>query len=211
MRALLFGAVYLNAAAWGQPFYFGIKGGVLLSRHEDSSVFSGRTGTSDSFLAQKRFAFGPAVEIGLPFHLRLESGFLYRRFRSSQNFFTGPSFWDAYDRRGSRWEFPVVLKREFGAGRARPFLGAGGAWSRMPAPDLTVALYREAGPPPWQVSVVRTTGVPDNTGGWIATGGVRIRGPARIRFTPEIRFVRWTSGQMLPTRNQAEFFLGIGF
>lgn len=172
---------------------------------------TGRTGQNDSHLLLKRFAVGPSFELGLPAGLRLESGFLYRRFSSSENLSLGPANWQSYDIRGSRWELPAVLKREFGRGAVRPFAGGGGVWSRVPAPDVTVAMYLEAGPPPYQVNTVRTKGSPDNTGGWIATGGVRIRGPGGVKFTPEIRFVHWTSGQWLPTRNQADFFLGIGF
>lgn len=204
--------VFLGPASAGaQPFYFGAKGGVILTETRLSSLYSDRTGTSDYQFALRRQSFGPAFEIGLPARLRLESGFLYRRFRAGQNISLGPSSWDAYDIRGSRWEFPLVLKREFSTGRARPFLGGGGAWSHTPAPDITMATYREFGPPPYQVNIIRTNGAADNTGGWVATGGLRIRGPAGIRFTPEFRFTRWTSGQWLASRNQAECFLGIGF
>lgn len=212
LPCLLSGLVLFGLeSASAQPFYFGVKGGVILSETRQSALYSDRTGTHDYQFALRRHSIGPAFEIGLPARLRLESGFLYRRFRASQNISLGPSSWDAYDIRGSRWEFPLVLKREFSRGRIRPFFGGGGAWSHTPAPNITVATYREFGPPPYQVNLIRTNGSPDNTGGWVATGGLRIRGPAGIRFTPEFRFTRWTSGQWLASRNQAELFLGIGF
>ncbi len=199
------------AAAQAQPLYFGLKAGLVLTETRESQFYTDRTGVYDFQFALRRHSIGPAVEVGLPLRLRLESGFLYRRFRASRNISMGPSSWDAYTIRGSRWEIPLVLKREFTGGRVRPFLGGGGAWSHTPGPELTVATYREFGPPPWQVNLIRTEGSSDNTGGWIATGGLRIRGPAGIHFTPELRYTRWTSGVWLASRNQAEFFLGIGF
>ncbi|MGB9609372.1 MAG: hypothetical protein ACPL7M_00250 [Bryobacteraceae bacterium] len=208
-----FAVLFAMAAATAQEnrFYFGVKSGLLLTDNRESAFRAGRGATFDSRLGQNRFSIGPSVEVALPGRFRLESGFLYRRFSRSETVSTGPAFWQTELIRGSRWEVPLVLSREWGARRIRPFLGAGGAWSHVPPPETVVTTFNELGPPPFTPAVIRTRRASDNTGGLIVAGGLRLRGPARIRFTPEVRFTRWTSGQWLPSRNQVDLFLGIGF
>lgn len=212
-RLLLFLPAFaaLLSPAAGQNFYFGLKGGVLLTDNRAGLVSAVRTGVYDSRVFQHRYAVGPSAEIGLPARLRLEAGFLYRRFSRDEFIDNGPSFWTMSRVRGGRWEFPLVLKRAWGSGRVRPFLGAGGSWTHVPAVDQEYVTYHEAGPPPYAPSTFRGKGSADNTGAWIVTGGLRLQGPAGIKLTPELRFSRYTSGLLLPSRNQAEFFLGIGF
>lgn len=207
-----FAVLFAMAAATAQEnrFYFGVKSGLLLTDNRESAFRAGRGATFDSRLGQNRFSIGPSAEVALPGRLRLESGFLYRRFWRSETVSTGPAFWQTELIRGSRWEVPLVLSRGWGARRVRPFLGAGGVWSHVPSPETIVTTYNEIGPPPFSPAVTRTRRVSDNTGGVIVTGGLRLRGPARLRLTPEIRFTRWTSGQWLPSRNQVDLFLGIG-
>jgi len=196
-------------AVWGQPFYLGIKGGLVLTDSTTSVQSSGRTGLSTFSLNLRRYSLGPFVEVKLPWRLRVESGFLYRRFDDTAVDYKGPSWWTAYRSRGSRREVPVVVKREWGVNRVRPFLGAGGVWSRVPVTDLEVERFYDAAQPPLLVS--RGEGASDNTGGWIVTGGLRVRAPGGLKITPEVRFTRYASGLWLPSRNQVDFFLGLGF
>lgn len=201
----------LPSSVAGQNFYFGVKGGVLLTDNRARLVSALRTGIYDSRVFQHRYAIGPSVEVRLPARLRLESGFLYRRFSRDEFIDNGPSFWTMGRIRGGRWEFPLVLKRAWGGGRARPFLGAGGSWTHVPAVDQEYITYHEAGPPPYAPATFRGKGSTDNTGAWLVTGGVRLHGPDGVKLTPELRFARYTSGLWLPSRNQVEFFFGIGF
>mgnify|MGYP001131218038 CR=1 FL=1 len=193
----------------GQPLYVGIKGGLLLTDSTLSVGSPGRTGLTTYSLNLRRYSVGPSVEAGLPWRLRIESGFLYRRFDDTAVDFKGPSWWTAYRSRGNRWEVPVVVKREWGANHVRPFLGAGGLWSRVPATDLEVERFYDAAQPP--LSVSRGEGASGNTGGWIVTGGLRFRAAGALKITPEVRFTRHTSALWLPSRNQVDFFLGLGF
>lgn len=201
---LFFVAVSLSA----QPFYAGVKTGALLTSSTDTFRSTGRDGITDTFLELHRYSVGPSFEAALPARLRVETGLLYRNFDASQTtLFAGVTrtFTWLSD---NRWEVPLALRREFASGAARPFAGAGGVWSHASRSVRRETISTLQDPP------VRTAGQwseSDNLFGWTGSAGVRFRLPAGLKITPEIRYTRWTAKRWLPSQNQVDFFLGIGF
>jgi opacity protein-like surface antigen len=205
-RGLFCAAAVLPLCA--QPFYIGVKGGVLLSADSRTSSSSGRQGRTDSSMLLRRYAVGPSFEIALPACLRLETGLLYRRYDStSVTNFADISISTLYVR-DNRWEVPLVLRRELSRSAAQPFAGAGGVWSRSSLHTRVETLSGLVQPPTTNVYSLSNS---DNLFGWTGSAGIRFRLPVGVKITPEIRYTRWTAQRLLPSQNQVDFFLGIGF
>ena len=170
----------------------------------------------------KRYTVGPTVEIGLPRNFAVEFDVLYRRLGyERRGFVPGLNTLDATT--GNSWQFPFLLKYNWGRNGGSPFVDAGVSFHRVNASTRHTLLGDPFG-----------TGMPDFTGPpgdarelvhEFRTGGVLGVGwniPARfIRFSPELRYTRWSSesfvGQVLESnvlrsnRNQLDFLLGITF
>lgn len=203
---LLLAFAPLSTAA--QPFYAGFKAGVLLTSSTETTSQSGRTGQSIATAKWNRAILGGAAEAGLPANLRVETGLLYRTFRGS-NFldFAGAvqEFISLEDR---RLEVPLSLRRELSSGSVRPFVGAGGVWTHC---FRDVSWTRVQGTVPPATTTFGSRSESDNLFGWTGSAGVRFRLPMGLKITPEIRYTRWTAKRWLPSQNQGDFFLGIGF
>ncbi len=199
-----FSALTLSA----QPFYVGVKGGVLLSSSTDTFRTTGRQGQTDTSLELHRYSVGPSFEIALPARLRLETGLLYRNFDASQVTLLGDAFRTFTSLSDKRWEIPLAMRREFSSGGVRPFAGAGGVWMRA-LRDVSVLTVDNLSQPPIQTSGKYSTS--DDLFGWTGSAGVRFRLPMGLKITPEIRYTRWTAKRWLPSQNQVDLFLGIGF
>jgi hypothetical protein len=107
------------------------------------------------------------------------------------------------------WEFPLLLKYSRGPGRYRPFADVGGAFRRIESLDGSTEVFAGGLDPPY--SVVRYhVNHPLVQRGMAFGGGLRIKSVGPLKITPEIRYTRWTSRNLLPTRNQVELLLGIG-
>jgi len=204
----LFFLTFLAWPAQCQPFYFGVKGGVLLSPSKESSSESGRGGQTETTLLLRRYSIGPSAEIGLPWKLRLEAGLLYRSFDATRAITVAGAFRQTTWLSDNRWEAPLGIRRELSGGAARPFVGAGGVWSRF-SRDVHVEGINFLPDPPsrltgqWKES--------DDLFGWTGSAGVRFRLPMGLKITPELRYTRWTAKRWMPSQNQVDFFLGIGF
>ncbi len=196
----------LPAAA--QPFYIGLKGGVLLSSSRDSGATQSRAGEAQSSLLLRRYSVGPSFEAALPARLRLETGLLYRRATSTQELAFAAQYRDTRWSRDHRWEVPFGLRRELSSGAARPFVGAGGVWSRFHR-DVRFERTEFFPDPPRTFSGQFSDS--DDVFGWTGSAGVRFRLAGGLKITPELRYTRWTAKRGLPSQNQVDFFLGIGF
>lgn len=94
------------------------------------------------------------------------------------------------------------------AGRRGRTRARGGVWQRI-SRDV-----RFESVPGLQQPPVRTSGQwseSDDLFGWVGTAGVRFRLPMGLKVTPELRYTRWTAKRWLPSQNQVDFLLGIGF
>lgn len=137
-------AAFAGLQLFAQPFYAGVKGGVLLSSSKAESFTSDRSGETRTSMVLRRYSVGPSFEFGLPARLRLEAGLLYRSFDATRAHTIGQAAYDNTLLSDKRWETPVVLRRELGGGAARPYAGAGG----RVAADLPRRAVRErAGAP----------------------------------------------------------------
>jgi hypothetical protein len=131
----------------------GVRGGVPLS---DALDASGRFRS-----VPKRWTFGPTFEVRLPAGFGIGVDALYRRVAVQEA---------GRETSGSRWDFPILLRKRFGIGPAKPFLGGGLVFDR-----LTGVVTQ--GPRDF---------VKKNHNGIVFCGGVEIKVP-KARITPELR------------------------
>jgi hypothetical protein len=203
--------VLLPTVLSAQIFSFGVKGGLPLTSASDSQLESSRSfyGTVD--FEMKRYAFGPTVEVKLPFGFRFEADALYQHVRttaiSATAFPTGALTFQTTA--ASPWEIPLLLKHRFGHGRFTPYASAGSTLRRIG--DVTYNQWSMP-PPGYPASfthVIYPSGEPVRAG-ITAAGGVSVR-TRFLRFEPELRYTHWTSDHYLPTTEQLDFLVGITF
>ncbi|MEZ5403022.1 MAG: hypothetical protein R2729_25310 [Bryobacteraceae bacterium] len=138
-----------------------------------------------------RYTFGPTFEVRLPANFGINFDILYQRLEYSDN---GES------KKGSQWEFPLMLRKRFGGEPAQPFLAAGVAFNR-----LSGLAIRD----PAEFVKTFTTGV-------VFGGGVELRLPV-IRVAPEVRYThrfdeQFRISNLISARdNQLTFLVGVTF
>lgn len=206
LHCLLF--AFSSAGLFAQPFYVGVKGGVLLTSSTESSRTTGRAGQTDTHMELRRYSVGPSFELALSARWRVETGLLYRSFEADRVNIFGNTFRTFTNLNDKRWEVPLALRREFSSGAARPFASAGGVWTRC-LRDVSVLTVDSVTEPPIQSRGQWSE--TDDLFGWTGSAGVRFRLPMGLKLTPEIRYTRWTAKRWLPSQNQVDLFLGIGF
>ena len=206
----------LTRPAAAQVFSAGVKGGTPLS---DAGITTpgtvgplGASGTSSgpSTLNVRRYTIGPTVEFALPFRLRFEADFLYKRL-------------DQTSRSSSRgvvtitrlvansWEFPLAVKYVWQYGSVRPFALTGGSVRRINSFEGSQEQFAPGTSTPYTLTQYRFEGGRGLTqGGWVIGSGVRFD-VSVVKISPEIRYTRWTSERLFPTQNQVEFLLGMMF
>ncbi|MCX6631125.1 MAG: outer membrane beta-barrel protein [Candidatus Solibacter sp.] len=202
------------AAAFSQPFSFGVKGGMPMTDFVNTAT-SGRFTAST---ATSRYIVGPTAELRLPFGLGVEVDLLYRHFHYSSSGGIGSiaSNLTNMDTTAGAWEFPLLAKYRFKGKHIRPFLDAGVAWDKLSGLTQTVQSVVAS------VSKSTTTSTPlelskDVTRGYVMGGGVDVK-VLLIHISPEVRFTRWgakhfidPNGLLNSKVNQAEFLVGITF
>jgi hypothetical protein len=199
--ALLFGSTVLCA----QPVSYGFKAGVPMT--DVLSAASGSLGTVTA--SSDRFIVGPAVELHLPFGLGVEFDVLYRRF-SYTSLASLPNLLSNLSATGSSWEFPLLVKKHFLPGPARPFVDAGVNFDKLTGVSQTVQAIAGA----------TTTGTQNTfSKGFTMGAGVDIH-VLILHITPELRYTRWGSqfvnsllpgGTVSSNQSQAEFLVGFTF
>jgi hypothetical protein len=111
----------------------------------------------------------------------------------------------------SNWEFPILLKKKFGSGAARPFVGAGAAFRRLG--DIRRVGRFIVGDDDDPIEEADRNGT-----GFVIGGGLELR-LLFLRLTPELRFVRWGTSNLRQgvsnvldlNRNQAQVLIGVSF
>jgi hypothetical protein len=202
--------LFLCSNAYPQLFSVGVEGGTPLSESTSSGMVGNRSiGGGLSTLNVRRYTVGPTFEVALPFGLRFEADALYKRLDRTEHYFFDPAYGTIMRVAANPWEFPLLLKYSRGRGRYRPFADAGGTFRRIESLDGSTEMFAGGLDPPY--SVVRYhVNYPLIQGGMAFGGGLLIKLVGRLKITPEIRYSRWTSRDLLPTRNQVELLLGIG-
>jgi hypothetical protein len=202
------------AAAFSQPFSFGVKGGMPMT----DFLAVTRTQNINSSTTTNRYIVGVTAELRLPFGLGVEADVLYRHFRYSSSGGIGSitSNFTSMDTTAGAWEFPILAKYRFGGKIVHPFVAAGVAWDKLSGLTQTVKSVVAS------VTNSTTTSSPaelnnDTTRGFVMGGGVDVK-VLVIHITPEVRFTRWGAkhfidpiGLLNSKQNQAEFLLGITF
>lgn len=166
----------------------------------------------------KRYAAGPAIEVGLTRHILIEGGLLYRRhgYRTGTG---GPSFTALFQERAKVWEVPVLLEREWG-GRHAFFAGGGFSLQSIRGTEstLTTAINPITGQQ--DTGNFRRDTAWETGKGLTAASGMRFR-HGRLVVSAEIRYTRWLTPAIDAARpggfayrsaaNQVDGLLGIGW
>jgi hypothetical protein len=206
----LVAVLLLYCEAKAQRFSFGVKGGTPLSDSNRSAVVGqGRAGYGLWSLSTRRYTVGGTFEVGVPFGLHVEVDVLYKRTDTTQHSFLGPSFGTITRLAANSWEFPMLLKYRWNR-RLRPFASLGGTFRRIEGFDGSEETFAYGLNPPYSVSRYRID--QPLTQGGIASGvGALVLSVGHLKITPELRYTRWTSVRFLPTSNQVEILMGLGF
>jgi len=211
-----------------QPVSFGIKAGAPLSDLVNAtSVFAGPGGFSYTTSMTGPYIAGPTVEVKLPLGLAIEADALYRHLHYTSNFDTcflcGSLAGNAGMTRtaAADWEFPLVLKYRFRAGRVRPYgeIGAAGeVLTNVAQSGFTQSFNYSGASPPVNAAASAPAELKQRAvAGVVAGAGVELR-LGFLHFSPEIRYTHWGApqfvsylGALSSNRNQVEFLLGIRF
>jgi hypothetical protein len=202
------------AAAFSQPFSFGVKGGMPMT----DFLAVARTQNITASTTTNRYIVGVTAELRLPFGLGVEADVLYRHFRYSSSSGVGgiASNLTNIDTTSGAWEFPLLAKYRFGGKIVHPFVDGGVAWDKLSGLTQTVQSVVAS------VTKSSTTSTPvelgnSTTRGYVLGAGVDVKALV-IHITPEVRFTRWgakhfidPTGLLNSKQNQAEFLLGITF
>ncbi len=199
----------LTAAAFAQPFSYGVKGG--LPMNDFISVTQGASTSTNHYL------FGPTAEVRLPFGLGVEFDILYRRFNYNSS---GPlaSLVGTYANAttANAWEFPLLAKYRFKGKVVHPFVDAGVSWDKLSGLTQTATSVIKA------VTTTGTTSSPlelskSTTRGFVMGGGIDVK-VLILHVSPEVRFTRWgdkhfidPAGLFHSNLSQAEFLVGFTF
>lgn len=220
--------------AYAQRISFGALVGVPLTNGFDPSNGTEAYPASGGFRTysghKSAFAAGLTVEFRLRSRLSIELDALYQR----------PKF-DGYDVQyttlmptqiGARgfavstsagiWDFPLQIKYRIGDRALRPYLGTGGAVSRVTSVRQSIACFDFVGPCKFNgITLDESVDVRRRTVfGAIAAAGVEIAIPAtRMRVSPEFRYVHYGARQIIgrggglirSSKDRALFLLGITF
>ena len=202
------------AAAFSQPFSFGIKGGIPMTDFVDAV----RAQNINASTTTNRYIVGVTGEARLPFGLGVEMDVLYRHFsyNSSSGISNLTSNLVNIDTTSGAWEFPILAKYRFKGKIIHPFVDGGVAWNTLSGLTQTVTSV--------VASVTKTSNTSNppelansTTRGFVLGGGIDVKALV-IHITPELRFTRWGAKQFIdPTgiingrQNQAEFLVGFTF
>jgi hypothetical protein len=200
----------LACQAKGQRFSFGVKGGTQLSDTSRSAEIDDRfSGYGLWSLSTRRYTVGGTFEVRVPFGLYVEVDALYKRTDTTQHGFFSPSFGTITRLTANSWEFPMLLKHRWDR-RFHPFAALGGTFRRIEGFDTSVERFAYGLNPPYSVYRYRID--QPLTQGGIASGvGMLLLSVGHLEITPELRYTRWTSISFLPTQNQVEILMGLGF
>jgi hypothetical protein len=168
----------LAGVAPGQPFSFGVRGGVRLN--------DDRTGFSSS--ESKPYVIGAAVAVKLPRGLGLEFDALYRRvgYRTSEQDIVG----DLINTRapGNSWEFPILVRHSVW----RRLYAAAGYAPRI----INGTVHSEGSYVTSLFPFTREFRQSNYPGSWETTHGLVLAGGMEkplglLHLSPEIRYTRW--------------------
>ena len=207
-------ALFLSAAAFSQPFSYGVKGGMPLTDFVDAARSQNITASTFT----NRYIVGVTGEARLPFGLGVEVDILYRHFSYGANSSTSgiTTTSTTMDTTSGAWEFPILAKYRFKGKIIHPFVDGGVAWDKLSGLTQTVQTVVAT------VSHNSTTSSPaelanSTTRGYVLGGGVDLK-VLILHITPEVRFTRWgakhfidPTGLVNSTQNQAELLVGFTF
>jgi opacity protein-like surface antigen len=201
-----------SAAAFSQPFSFGVKGGMPLTNFvEVASAQNINASTTTN-----RYIVGVTGELRLPFGLGVEADILYRHFSygaiGGTSGITATS--SAVDTTSSAWEFPLLAKYRFKGKLFRPFVDAGVSWDKLSG--LTQTVTRTVAGITGSTNTSNPAELATGTTiGYVMGGGVDVK-VLIIHISPEVRFTRWGNQHLMSSlvnskQNQAEFLVGFTF
>jgi hypothetical protein len=189
----------------GQNISVGVRGGVPLTDLVDAV----KTQTVGFQSERKNYVVGPTFEVRIPWGLGFHVDALYRKMTITGTASDGSSATDSF----GFWQFPVMVKKRFGAGPFRPYVNAGPSFSKLTGVSSLGGCAISVGSNGCLGTVLKSSGT-----GFAVGGGLDLRIPV-IRVAPEIRYTRLGAGYfqgepnatLESQRNQLEFLVGITF
>lgn len=180
MRLLIAAAFFVSTAT--AQVDFGLKAGLPIT--DITETFSNAVARTNK---PYRWTLGPMIELDLPAGFGIEINALYRRVGyEEQTFSQETKFTDGL------WDFPLIGKYKFAGTLARPYVGAG--WTYRRIPDLLR--------------------FDSSSNGVVTSAGVRISGGV-AKISPEVRYTRWANPDFQPgfrtKKNQFEILVGVTF
>jgi hypothetical protein len=196
----LFWILAAAATACAQPISFGGRIGAPLS----DAFKAGVSGNLSYASTSRRLVIGPTVELNLPFRTSIALDLLHRQLGYAQ---VSPG--QASVTSANQWEFPLILKHRLNDGLARPYLGAGVAFSKLSGVKTLAASVATLNTPEFRKGA---------TAGIVFAGGVEVRA-LLVKISPEIRYTYRSSrhfqsavADLLRSNvNQFDFLLGVTF
>jgi hypothetical protein len=181
---------------------YGIIGGAPFSDVSKSSVI----GAVRSIPKSNNFTVGPAFQVGLPLHLRIEVDALFRPYDLDLEVATtSPASIRPISLavRGQQWRFPAMLQYRFGSSKIQPYLGAGISVGHLSGLGSAARTLISSGP---GALVHETDASP------VIGAGVDLKIPF-IRVSGEFRYTRQSVSNFanFSNLNQTEFLLGLHF
>lgn len=164
-------------------------------------------GSRDLQTETKRYIIGPQFELRLPAGFSIELDALYTNFNASGPLTAvGSGATAVLD--GDSWEFPLMLKKKFGRGLARPFVGAGASFRRLGGLKNIGSF----------ITGSSDNDIDRNNTGFVIGAGIELR-LLFLRISPEIRFTRWGTDHfsegvrnvLKTNRNQGQLLVGFSF
>lgn len=197
---------------------FGVKTGEPLTSALPYSDYG------SNLLDTGRWTIGPTVELRLVHGFSLEVDALYRGYRQAGSYSFSASIADgtnlvnlipfssSYRQDTKVWDFPVLLKYRFTAGRVHPFVDAGYTWSHESSDQVqsltclgTSDACNASDLKPYFHTQTTSTGS-NNRGGPTAGGGVEFK-YGKVKIAPELRYTRFGR----PNSNNATLMVGFTF
>jgi len=164
------------------------------------------------FVDTGRWTIGPTVEVRLIHGFSAEVDALYRGYSfTATSGITNPvpSAFSTVSDDTKVWDFPILLKYRFQAGRWRPFVTGGYTLSHFSS-DLSISCFGTTStcgglliPPPDTTFLIKSSGLRQ---GPTVGGGLEFK-LARLKIAPEIRYTHLNK----PETNQATVLVGFTF
>lgn len=182
-------------AANAQGISIGGVGGAPFTDVVNNATVSGVQSVARSV----NFTIGPALQVNLPAHLRIEVDVLFRPYSFN---LTSPGLTAAVS--AQQWRFPVLAEYRFGKRLVTPYVEGGLSFDRLSGLSAAAKSVASSGPGAL---------LHQSDAAVVLGAGAEFKIPALFRVSGELRFTRPTVSNFasISNLNQAEVLFGVHF